>query len=113
MGTSVYPVSEKHQEEMEAELKTSGLDDNLRHCEIACWKSVFKYCTNVDIDDLQWMDVSCEDVLSYNESCNQILADIASDFKIDNDYLFQYHDLVKLQTYLNIITKYGAYLVVC
>jgi len=57
MGTSVYPVSEKHQEEMEAELNTSGLDENMRRCEIACWKAVFKYCTNVNIDDLQWTDV--------------------------------------------------------
>jgi len=57
MGTSVYPVSEKYQEEMEAELKTSALDENMRRCEIACWKAVFKYCTNVNIDDLQWTDV--------------------------------------------------------
>jgi hypothetical protein len=114
MGIDVYAISEMHQEDMDAELKSNNLDGNLRRCKIAMWKDVFKYCTLISINTLQWTDVNLETLQSFRNMCNEILDVTSADFEMKNtECAFNYHDIVKLQTYLKTVVKYNAYLVVC
>lgn len=114
MGVDMYAESDTNQEELDAELKALGLENNLRNCNIPIWKGLFEYCTGISVCDIEWSTLPTEQVASMNAMCNHVVSSTTTEFVLQNQWATAtYQDLKRMQLYFNTIAKYGAHLFVC
>ena len=79
MGLNVIAESKLQQTELYLELQDNGLKDDLRHCGILVWKSIFELCTHTDIFEHEWSVVPETTVHQFYIDSKQILESIPED----------------------------------
>jgi hypothetical protein len=122
MGVDVYAISRDHQQDLESELSSMGLNSNLRRCKINVWKGTFSYCTNMAICDFQWDDpVPIKTVKEWAIKARKVANDTDTCFAMES-CAKQYNqdiadatleDVQKVCKYLEICVRHDAQLVVC
>ena len=106
MGVNAYATSDEHQAELDKRLETIGLNSNLRWCNIDAWTVVFEYCTGTCICELQWEEVSSEDVITFLQKTVAKKKEVSKSnmWGVAEDKLFRY---------LEVCVEYNAHLIVC
>jgi hypothetical protein len=122
MGIDVYAVSSL-QADLLLELQINGLQENLRHCGITMWKSIFKLCTNTDICSLEWTEVSTLTVQQFYSDAKRVLQHTQDSFTFEFAINADKNtcassceakwDVIKMCKYLEICSKYNATLWIC
>ena len=122
MGLDAYAEAEwdENQCDLEGDLKTLGLDENLRLCEINVWKSVFKYCTCEGTHAYLWTSVPKQKVRDWANTARETADNVHPEFIIEsstkrfgknNDATAA--DVLKMCTYLQTCAKYNASIRFC